>query len=462
LPGETKRLFDEAAEGEFISRRDHFKELLSLKLTARRLDVLLQDRCILCHTDPASQDPPTLFSTDPKAHGSPAHLDIKGFLGDAHFRRGLSCAGCHGGDPSDEDMNDEIYDRWPKAEARETDKTWIPAFCARCHADASFMRGFDPAAPTDQYAKYQESTHGRLLLEKRDSRAAQCVSCHGVHDIQGPKSPLSRVYAKNVPSTCGACHADAERMKGLTLADGSPMPTDQLEKYERSVHGKALLERSDLGAPACNDCHGNHAATPPTAASVEQVCGTCHSGNRELFEGSKHRKVFDDNGWPECAQCHGNHDVEKTSDAMLSTRAGGLCFECHQKHARDNEACVRTADFFHDTITALAEDAHKYGEVVPALAEKGLDVENLGAAVDDLQNTLKQQRSRIHSFDREDFERAAEAGRQGVERAAAEVDGLEREFAFRRKGLFVAVALMALVAGLIYLKIRQIEARRPD
>ena len=331
----------------------------------------MRDNCVVCHTDPATQDPETLFSSDPESTESPPHLNLVEFVSDVHFRRGLSCAGCHGGSPDDDTMADEIYERWPEAPERHEDRTWIAGFCARCHADPVFMRRFNPGLPTDQYAKYKESRHGLLLLGEGDSKAAQCVSCHGVHGIRGPRSPRSSVHPQQVPYTCGRCHADADYMRGYLTADGEPLPTDQLESFEPSVHGRALLERGDLGAPACNDCHGNHAAMPPEVSSVSQVCRSCHAGNGELFDGSKHKQAFDENGWPECATCHGNHAVAKTDDSMLSEASDPLCYECHREHAADNPECTRTAEYFHASITALADASQSLGESVHTARREG-------------------------------------------------------------------------------------------
>jgi formate dehydrogenase gamma subunit len=36
---------------------------------------------------------------------------------------------------------------------------------------------------------------------------ANCGSCHGVHDILPPSDPRSTVNPKNLPTTCGKCHA---------------------------------------------------------------------------------------------------------------------------------------------------------------------------------------------------------------------------------------------------------------
>jgi hypothetical protein len=299
LPAQAKELFEAAASAGLLSDPDQLKEILGLDLPASKVELLMRDNCALCHTDPGAQDAETLFSSDPESGGSPPHLNLGEFVSDVHFRRGLSCAGCHGGDPDDDMMADEIYERWPAAPQRHEDRTWIPDFCARCHADPRFMRRFNPGLPTDQHAKYRESRHGMRLLGEGDSKAAQCVSCHGVHGIRGPRSPRSLVHPQNVPYICGRCHGDADYMRGYTTPDGKPLPTDQVADYESSVHGRALLVAGDLGAPACNDCHGNHAAIPPDVASVAEVCRTCHAGNGELFDGSNHKDAFEKYGWPE-------------------------------------------------------------------------------------------------------------------------------------------------------------------
>ena len=61
------------------------------------------------------------------------------------------------------------------------------------------------------------------------------------------------------------------------------LDTTNIEQWRQSVHGQALLEKGDLTAPACNDCHGNHGAMPPGVDSVANACGTCHGKIANLF-----------------------------------------------------------------------------------------------------------------------------------------------------------------------------------
>jgi predicted CXXCH cytochrome family protein len=266
------------------------------------------------------------------------------------------------------------------------------------------------------------------------------------------------VHPKNVPATCGACHADADYMRGYLDSGGEPLPTDQLENYSASVHGRALLEEGDLGAPSCNDCHGNHAAMPPAISSVAQVCRTCHAGNGELFDGSSHKEAFERNAWPECGRCHGTHTITEADDSMLDEQVNGLCYECHREHAKDNPECERTAKYFHTSITTLAHGTQLLAEKIEDLAERGLDVDPLTVNVEELDDILRQARSRIHAFDRSELESIETLGRKALDAGADLIDEAEAEYRFRRNGLLVAVALMSLLAVLMSLKIREIDS----
>ena len=103
-----------------------------------------------------------------------------------------------------------------------------------------------------------------------------CVDCHSVHDILAVTDTRAPVYPTNVATTCARCHADAAYMKAYNI------PTNQASLYEKSVHAHALAQ-GDTSAPTCSTCHGNHGATPPGVSSVENVCGTCHVMNQQLF-----------------------------------------------------------------------------------------------------------------------------------------------------------------------------------
>jgi hypothetical protein len=460
FPEHTRTLLGAAVESVILGSAAHLKILLSLDLPPSAIEIVAQDNCILCHSDPGNQKGKTLFATDPQGRKSNPLLNLKEFVSDVHFRRGLSCAGCHGGKPSDDMMTKDIAARWPSEEVRHKDRSWIPGFCASCHADSNYMRGFNPTLPTDQLAKYKTSQHGILLLQEKDSRAAQCVSCHGVHGIRNARSRQSTVHAQRIPDTCGACHADPKHMEGYRLPDGKPLPTTQVAEYKRSVHGKALLEKGDLGAPACTGCHGSHAAMPPAVASVAQICRRCHAQNGILFDASRHKKAFETHKWPECETCHGKHGIVKPTDALVGNTAGTLCHDCHAVYSQGNQQCDATAASFRTALDALVAGRAEITAPVEGLAERGLDIEPLSRSIGDLDEALVQSRSKLHTFDLSSFQAAAQPGNDAIVKGRELIAESRHEARFRTRGLLAAIGFMSLIAVGIALKLREIGKRR--
>jgi cytochrome b6 len=454
LPSHAQELFFAAAKAGTLSSAAHLATLLSLSIDDRKVELILGDNCVLCHSNP---DLPDEILFKPREKGDPnVHLDLREIVSDVHFRGGLMCAGCHGGKPTDADMSAEIGKRWPASGVRHKDRSWIPEFCARCHSSSEFMRGYNPKLPVDQLLKYRTSRHGQLLLGKKDSKAAQCISCHGVHGIRGPDSTNSLVYRENIPATCGRCHADAAYMKGYTLEDGkTPIPTNQLQQYRKSVHGLALLGKHDAGAPACNGCHGNHAALPPHTEFVSQVCRNCHTANAALFDGSPHKKAYEKHGWPECATCHGNHDIAVPTDEMLRTDPKALCHDCHKKYGTPK--CEETASFFYNSITALRDSHAVLGKDVDHLAERGFDVDELRFQSSSVNDALRKTRLGIHTFDRSDFIRKSEETSQAIAALRKGTAAGWSEYRFRRNGLVLASLVISVFGALLYLKIRQMD-----
>ena len=459
LPSYAQRQFFSAQERGLLDSAEQLNNLLELEIPDEHVELLIADNCVLCHTNPNNQPDETLFRRR-EANDPYRHLDIREAVSDVHLRRGLSCSGCHGGKPTDEDMSDEIYNHWPDSTARQASRAWIPGFCTQaCHSQPGFMRRFNPALPIDQMLKYRESRHGTALLTHGNQRAAQCISCHGVHGIRRPTSPQSKVYPANIPSTCGACHANPATMRGAKSDDGkTPLPTNQLENYVQSVHGKALLERHDMGAPACNDCHGNHAAMPPDVASVSQICRNCHVNNGKLFDGSPHKAAFEEHGWPECEVCHGKHDIAKTSDAMLGTAPGNVCKSCHDQYGRPE--CNETAQHFHDQIVRIERERDAADAALVAAEEQGLDLSDVRFDLVGVGDVLVEARSKIHAFNRAEFDKTAMKGLTTLEAARKTIQEAIGEYRFRKVGMLISTLIVTLVAGLLYLKIRQLDRHR--
>ena len=368
------------------------------------------------------------------------------FTRDIHYQKGILCADCHGGDPGLDDM-DEV--RASKGYRGVPDFLSVPQFCADCHSDPAYMGEHNPALPTDQLAKYKTSVHGKLLFGKKDTKVANCVSCHSVHNIGTAQMPHSTTHPQNIPSTCGTCHADADYMAGYGI------PTDQLEDYRASVHGRALLDEGDLGAPACNDCHGNHGASPPGVSSLAAVCGNCHAFQMELFNESPHKEAFAENDFPMCETCHGNHRITSPSDELVGTNDPALCVECHSSD--DGTRAFESARTISASLADLVS-AHKQADSVLGEArERGMMTTDEEFRLQEVKQTLIQTRTLVHSFDGETVASEAQQGIAKADTVQANAASLIDEYYFRRKGLGLATLFITILAIALYLKIRRLD-----
>ena len=79
----------------------------------------------------------------------------------------------------------------------------IPETCGQCHAAQRIVTQY--RLPPNVFATYIQSFHG-LALQGGNLTAANCASCHGVHDILPASDPLSTINTNNLPETCGKCH----------------------------------------------------------------------------------------------------------------------------------------------------------------------------------------------------------------------------------------------------------------
>jgi hypothetical protein len=365
---------------------------------------------------------------------------------DIHRQRGFSCAECHGGDPSSDDL---LAAKDPKTGfiGRPSPRA-IPAFCGRCHSDAEFMKRYNPALRVDQEREYFTSIHGKRL-RAGDTRVATCTSCHGAHGIRSAHHPLSPVYPLNVAETCARCHADATYMKGYRL------PHDQYDRYKRSAHARALYERQDLSAPTCNDCHGNHGAVPPGATSVARVCGQCHVRQSELFHTSPHKAAFDALQLAECVYCHGNHDVLSPTDEMIGTGERSVCISCHTP----GDAGYQAAERMRALLDELSHELERARAILDRAERAGMEVSRAKFELSQAHDALTHARVLVHAFSVKELESAirpgldvARQGYQAGEKALAELT-------YRRKGLAVSLLFILVLAALLYLKIRELEGR---
>jgi predicted CXXCH cytochrome family protein len=486
-----------------MNRISRMVMLLALVAFVSASAVRAQDKCLSCHESTVGGQPVELFKRD------------------IHHAKGISCAGCHGGDSKSEDMDKAMnakagYIGVPKgdeiskacanchanAEKMKSLGSNLPTnqfqnlresvhgrlstngkerivqctachnahgvvsvhnaaspvyplnivkTCTKCHADAAFMRMYNPALPVDQLDKYRTSVHG-MRNAKGDAKVAQCASCHGTHDIRNAKDTKSSVYPTNVPSTCSHCHSNAEYMKEYKI------PTDQYEKFSKSVHGTALLTKHDLGAPACNSCHGNHAATPPGISSVSKVCGTCHALNADLFSASPHKKAFDERKLPECETCHSNHEIITATNKLLGVTSEAVCSRCHSE--AQNTKGYAAAKAMRSLIDSLETNEQKAAELVGEAEQKGMEISEAKYKLRDAHQARLESRTMVHAFNEARFKEVASKGLVVSATVSEEANQALDEYVFRRLGLGLATLAITILAVSLYVYIRRIERRQ--
>jgi len=385
------------------------------------------DSCVDCHA--GMDDSP----------GSPVH----GMKEDVHARAGLSCADCHGGDPTDDDVTAMDPEKGYRGAPKRAE---IPAFCGRCHADGEYMRRFRPELPTDQVAQYHTSVHGKRLAAG-DEKVATCVSCHGVHGILPGSDTRSPVHKVKVASTCAHCHADAAYMQGYDL------PTNQFAAYQRSVHAEHLLVQRDLAAPSCNSCHGNHGAFPPGVASIAEVCGQCHVSNKELFLASPHAAAFAARGLAQCVACHGNHAISAASDDMLGTGDRAVCISCHQADTPAFAAARQMREGIDDLSNAVTA-AH---DVLARAAAAGMEVGEADFDLQGAREALVAARTQMHAVDPKSLDETITGGLKIASKAEDTGRAALIELANRRWMALLPLGMIVLVAFFIVRKIRDLE-----
>ena len=213
----------------------------------------------------------------------------------------------------------------------------------RCHADPQLTRRhmISVLDPTDVYLK---SVHGRVREGEEFGLAATCIDCHGTHTMQPAHESAANVSPQNIPSACGACHAEI------------------LEEFSGSIHGQAL--RAGISdAPDCTDCHGEHGiiehASEGSPVAMQEIsrstCVQCHNDKRimnryglEVIRSASYMDSYHGiavagaETVANCTSCHGVHGILGQADSNSSVHPANLpqtCAQCHE-NADENFASV--------------------------------------------------------------------------------------------------------------------------
>ena len=219
------------------------------------------------------------------------HLTQEGasikFKKDVHYAAALSCADCHGGDPKINDMNkSKTPEKGFRLRIKRQDD---PQFCAGCHSNTKFMATYPSKLPVNQLAEYQRSVHGRKLASG-NGKAAECVDCHGIHEIRKVSDTDSPAASKNISATCATCHAKTmEAFKG-SPHDGKPLTTCAGCHGSHSVEEARTTMLTGDDAP-CANCHKADSKGAKAAAEIADLLDTLQKGGADSKEALARARV---------------------------------------------------------------------------------------------------------------------------------------------------------------------------
>jgi len=374
---------------------------------------------------------------------APLKVTAEEFAANIHAQKGLTCASCHGGDPTSDDNAMS-----PKAGFRgHIDRKRIPELCGKCHTDAAYIRQYNPSLRTDQLSQYHTSVHGKKLASG-DTHVAVCTDCHGIHNIRPASDVRSSVNPLNIATTCSHCHSDVNYMKAYVI------PTVQFADYSKSVHHEAMAVRGDLSAPTCTTCHGNHGAAPPGVGTAKNVCSTCHVYQSQLFEESPHKAAFEAAGLPGCVTCHSNHAITPPNDEMVSTGERSICTTCHA----EGDAALQAASGIHGHLRDLELRITRSKQILDRAEESGMEVSQAQLDLIQASDALTKARVAIHGFRPDKVANEVASGQAVTEKTYKAGTEALRERNYRRLGL--SISLLVIGATLIGLRlwIREIES----
>lgn len=161
------------------------------------------------------------------------------------------CTDCHG-----------AHDVKPPDQPRSL----VSQTCGQCHVEIN--------------QTYLTSVHGGALMEEDNPDVPVCTDCHGVHNIQDPRTAQFRI---ETPDLCARCHADPVLMAKYGLS------SDVYNLYQTSWHGvditvyKANWPTIWHESAVCTDCHGIHnirktddPESMVNPANLLSTCQKCH------------------------------------------------------------------------------------------------------------------------------------------------------------------------------------------
>lgn len=308
-----------AAHGDTVS--------LYVNETAYDASTHAQTACAQCHTDVSASLARPCATIRTQVDCSICHAAVVQQYDSS--RHGLLAAKGDPDAPRCGDCHAKHAERGRLNSASPTFPPNIPDLCARCHRKGEKAAKRIAAKDSALVQSYEESIHGKGLLESGLLVTATCTSCHTAHGELPPDDPRSTVFPGNVAQTCGNCHHGIE------------------EQFRVSIHSPALGKaKGDVPLPTCKDCHTSHTISRTDLANFRlrmmDQCGRCHQPEATTFFDTFHGKVsrLGDLGAAKCYDCHGTHNILPVSNVRSTLSRRNIQATCSQCHTGVNRRFV--------------------------------------------------------------------------------------------------------------------------
>ena len=209
--------------------------------------------------------------------------------------------------------------------------------CESCHVGRETVAG-QALRGVKFVSSFDRSVHGAALLGGKVG-AANCVDCHGAHEMNRAMTASAKMNKLHVAGTCAKCHEKPGA------------------EFDASVHAGAL-RKGNVESATCTDCHGEHdirkhtdPTSPISAKNVaQQVCANCHASLRltqkyglpsqsfQTFTDSYHGLAVRGGSVEvvNCASCHSSHAIKSQKDPTSTIHPGNLVQTCGQCHPGAN------------------------------------------------------------------------------------------------------------------------------
>jgi cytochrome b subunit of formate dehydrogenase len=348
--------------------------------------------CVQCHQEQDPKDPVT----------GRLYIDRKALDDDTHWKHGVNCSDCHGGDYKSTDVTvahakesgfrregegprsaaaaarkmcavchdrqalDIVKSVHAKAGPKDERGHGTLLTCDKCHGTKphNILPVADSRSPVfvDHQVQtcggcheswrdsFKKTSHGHGLYESGLLVTATCASCHGAHGVYYAADRRSTLNPANVSRTCGKCHRlIAEKLQ--TSIHGSGKGPGELG--ERPAPGGKTPQRRH---PSCTDCHQKHEIVLAQSARFRRLlpnfCENCHSDLSERYAMTIHGELTELGYQPaaNCHDCHGSHEIQACADpaSLVSPKnREATCRQCHT-HANPRFAAFEPHVNYHD------------------------------------------------------------------------------------------------------------------